>query len=68
VFEQHEGVRSRVGLQLRCQGTHLQKGVEYQVLQAQIAKQTEKFERLTLQGFPKTLNFLEKEFFGIRSL
>jgi hypothetical protein len=48
VFEQHEGARSRVGLQLRRQGTHLQKEVEYQVLQAQIARQTEKFERLTL--------------------
>jgi hypothetical protein len=67
VFEQHEGVRSRIGLWLCCQGTHLQKGVEYQVLQAQIAKRTEKFERLTLQGFAKTLDFLEKEFFSIHS-
>jgi hypothetical protein len=29
---------------------------------------TKEFERLTLQGFPKTLDLLEKEFFAIRSM
>jgi hypothetical protein len=65
VFEQQEGAHSHVRLQRHCRGTHLQKEVENKFYGLKPQGTTKELERLTLQGFPKILDLLEKEFFAI---